>query len=305
MGTPEFSLSTLDALCEAGYIVDTIITQPDKPKNRGQKMSHPPVYDYAVEHGIRVFQPVTLKKDDFEEILTSSNPDIIIVTAYGKILPEYVLNYPKFGCINVHASLLPKYRGAAPIQWSIINGEKKTGITIMYMEKGLDTGDMILKKEVDITDTDTYETLHDKLAIVGKGAIKEALKLIIDGNVNAEKQNDEFSTYASMIDKNTAKIDWYKSSFEINNLIRGLNPFPKATTMYNGKIMKIIEAEATDECPKKQPGQIEKITKDEIKVACGNNTMLKLITIQMEGKKVMSVKDYLVGNTLDNSVTLG
>ena len=305
MGTPEFSISTLEALKDGGYNVETIITQPDKPKNRGQKMTHPPVYDYAVENNIKVFQPENLKKENFEEILINSNPDIIIVTAYGKILPEYILNYPKYGCINVHASLLPKYRGAAPIQWSIINGENKTGITIMYMEKGLDTGDMILKKEVDILSCDTYETLHNKLAFEGKSAIIDALKLIELGNVNAQKQDDACSSYAHMITKETAKIDWTKSNDEIYNLVRGLYPFPKAMTFYNGKILKIIKTEQclekTDECA----GKIIKTDKDSIFVSCGNKTVIKIKQIQLEGKKSMSVKDFLVGNEIQTGIVLG
>jgi len=305
MGTPEFSLSTLDALKEAGYSVDAIITQPDKPKNRGQKMSHPPVYDYAVENNINVYQPENLKKENFENILTDVDPDIIIVTAYGKILPEYVLNYPKYGCINVHASLLPKYRGAAPIQWSIINGEKVTGVTIMYMEKGLDTGDMILKEEVEITPVDTYETLHDKLALVGKKAIKDALVLIENGKVTAQKQDDALSNYAHMIDKNTARIDWSKTANDINNLVRGLNPFPKAMTTYNGKLLKITETEVLDLKSSCECGIVFEVEKDAICVSCGNATSLRLKTIQLEGKKMMKVKDFLVGNKIDIGTKLG
>ena len=305
MGTPEFSISTLEALKDSGYDVETIITQPDKPKNRGQKMSHPPVYDYAVENNIKVFQPVSLKKENFEDILINANPDIIIVTAYGKILPEYILNYPKYGCINVHASLLPKYRGAAPIQWSIIDGETKTGVTIMYMEKGLDTGDMILKKEVDILSDDTYETLHDKLAIAGKSAIIDALKLIENGNVNAQKQDDSLSSYAHMITKETAKIDWNKSAHEINNLVRGLYPFPKAMTIYLGKLLKVIKTEICDETTDKNAGTIIKTDKESIFVSCGNNTVIKIKNIQIEGKKAMAVKDFLVGNEIQTGIILG
>ena len=305
MGTPEFSISTLEALKESGYDVDTIITQPDKPKNRGQKMSHPPVYEYAVNNNIKVYQPINLKKENFENILNDCDPDIIIVTAYGKILPEYILNYPKYGCINVHASLLPKYRGAAPIQWSIINGESVTGVTIMYMEKGLDTGDMILKEQVEISSDDNYETLHDKLALAGKKAIIDALILIENNNVKAEKQDDSLSNYAHMIDKNIARIDWSKTANDINNLVRGLNPFPKAMTTYNGKLLKIIETEVCDLLSKKEFGTVFDVSKDAIFVSCGDCTVLKLKTIQIEGKKMMEVKDFLVGNKVEIGTKLG
>lgn len=296
MGTPEFAISTLEALSEAGYSVDTVITQPDKPKNRGHKMTHPPVYDYAEKNNIKIYQPENLKRESFEEILKNVDPDIIIVTAYGKILPEYVLNYPKYGCINVHASLLPKYRGAAPIQRCIIDGETKTGITIMYMEKGLDTGDMILKEECEITDTDTYETLHDKLAKIGKVAVKKAMALIENGEVNAEKQDDSLSCYAHTIEKSTALIDWNKQAKDVYNLIRGLNPFPKAYTFYNGKMMKITAANVCDFTTDRPCGEIIKTEKDSIYVSCGSSSVLCLKEVQAEGRKLMSVRDFLAGN---------
>ena len=183
MGTPDFAVVSMKYLIENGYNVTSVVTQPDKPKGRGHKMTHPPVYDYAAENNINIYQPENLKKENFEEILNSEDPDLIVVVAYGKILPEYVLNYPKYGCINVHGSLLPKYRGAAPMQWSIIDGEKETGITTMYMEKGLDTGDMILKEIVPILDDDNFETLHDKMAESGGKVLIDTVKLIEIGNV--------------------------------------------------------------------------------------------------------------------------
>lgn len=305
MGTPEFAISTMEALFEDGYDIDCVVTQPDKPKNRGHKMTHPPVYDFAEKRGIKIYQPATLKKDDFEEILNAQNPDIIIVTAYGKILPEYVLKFPEYGCINVHASLLPKYRGAAPIQRSIIDGETKTGITIMYMEKGLDTGDMILKEECDITSGDTYETLHDKLALLGKKAVKEAMKQIEKGNVSAEKQDDAKSSYAHTIDKTTALIDWNKTSNDVYNLIRGLYPVPKAFTHYNSKIMKITKAEVANLTSDSKCGQIVKTDKDAFYVACKGGTVLKVTKIQPEGKKEMNVRDYFAGNKILQGDVLG
>lgn len=305
MGTPEFANYSLDALVEEGYDVCAVVTQPDKPRGRGHAMSHPDVYLRAEEYNIPVFQPENLKRETFEDILTSVNPDIIVVTAYGKILPEYVLNFPKYGCINVHGSLLPAYRGAAPMQWAIINGETKTGITIMYMEKGLDTGDMIIKEEVDITSKDTYETLHDKMAIASKPTLIKAIKLISEGKAEREKQDDSLSSYSPMIDKNTALIDWSKKATEISNLVRGLNPFPKAYTISDGKGLKILEGYATDKNYQSKPGEIVEVNKKSFVVCCGDNTFLEVLSIQPEGKRVMSVEDYLKGNKIEKNTLLG
>ena len=305
MGTPEFANYSLDALIEEGYNVCAVVTQPDKPRGRGHNMAHPDVYLRAEEYNIPIYQPQNLKRETFEGILNETNPDIIVVTAYGKILPEYVLNYPKFGCINVHGSLLPQYRGAAPMQWAIINGETKTGITIMYMEKGLDTGDMIIKEEVEITPTDTYETIHDKMALVSKPTLIKAMKLIETGNATREKQDDALSSYSPMIDKNTARIDWSKTAKSISNLIRGLNPFPKAFTILNEKGLKILEGYETDGNFSGNIGEIVKVNKDSFVVCCGENTYLKVISIQPEGKRVMSVEDYLKGNNLEINTLLG
>ncbi|MBE7037307.1 MAG: methionyl-tRNA formyltransferase [Ruminococcaceae bacterium] len=304
MGTPDFSVYSLKLMVEEGYDVTSVVTQPDKKKGRGHKMAHPPVFDYAFEKKIEIYQPENLKKENFEEILIKENPDIIVVAAYGKILPEYVLNYPKYGCINVHASLLPKYRGAAPIQRCIIDGEEKTGVTIMYMEKGLDTGDMILKKEVEITRDDNYETLHDKLANIGTIALKEALMLIESGNFTREKQNDELSNYAPMIDKETAKIYWDKSAEDIFNLVRGLYPYPKSYTTYDGKLFKICKANVTDRKSNGKIGEITNVYKDSFDVACSDFN-LNITKIQTEGKKEMDVSDYLKGNTIEKGKILG
>ncbi len=301
MGTPDFAVVSMKCLIESGYDVTSVVTQPDKPKGRGHKMTHPPVYDYAAEKNITVYQPENLKNENFEEILNSENPDLIVVVAYGKILPEYVLNFPKYGCINVHGSLLPKYRGAAPMQWSIIDGEKETGITTMYMEKGLDTGDMILKEVVPIYDEDNFETLHDKMAEAGGKVLVDTVKLIESGNVPREKQDDSLSSYAVMIDKNVAKIDWTKDATAIHNLIRGLSPFPKAFSFYMEKQVKIPASKVGDTTSEQVCGKIIDVSADGIKVACGNNTSLIITEIQFEGKKSMKVSEYLKGN----SVSLG
>lgn len=304
MGTPDFAVASLDALKSSGYDIISVVTQPDKKKGRGHKMAHPPVYEYAKENDIKIFQPENLKKENFEDILNSQNPELIVVAAYGKILPEYVLNYPKYGCINVHASLLPKYRGAAPIQRCIIDGEKKTGITIMHMEKGLDTGDMILSKEVEITDCDNYETLHSKLAEAGKGVLTEAIKQIENGTAKRIKQDSEKSCYASMIDKETAKIDFSKTAREIFNLTRGLYPIPKAYTSYDGKMMKICLTKPTYEKKIGENGEIVRVCKNSFFVSC-SDCLLEVLKIQTEGKKEMSVADFLKGNTIEKGKILG
>lgn len=298
MGTPDFAVVSLKSLIENGYNVTSVITQPDKPKGRGHKMTHPPVYDYAFEKGINIYQPENMKKENFEDILNSENPDLIVVVAYGKILPEYVLNFPKYGCINVHGSLLPKYRGAAPMQWSIIDGEKETGITTMYMEKGLDTGDMILKEVVPILDDDNFEMLHDKMAEVGGKVLVDTIELIKSGNTPREKQDDSLSTYAVMIDKTVARIDWTKDAISIHNLIRGLSPFPKAISYYMEKQVKIPASKVGDNTNEQVCGKIIDVLPDGIKVACGNNTSLIITEIQFEGKKSMKVSEYLKGNSI-------
>ncbi len=304
MGTPDFAVESLKALTEYGYDVISVVTQPDKKKGRGHKTAHPPVYEYAYENGIKIFQPENLKRENFEDILKDENPQLIVVAAYGKILPEYVLGFPKYGCINVHASLLPKYRGAAPIQRCIIDGEKVSGVTIMRMEKGLDTGDMILSEKVDITEDDNYETLHDKLAEAGKKALINAVLQIENGTAKYTKQDDSKSSYASMIDKETAKIDFSKSALSIFNLARGLYPYPKAQTLYDGRLMKICRCKAYGDKNGGADGEITDVCKKSFFVSCGDGT-LEVISIQTEGKREMTVEDYLKGNTIEKGKILG
>ena len=304
MGTPDFAIPSLEALYDAGHNVCCVITQPDKPKGRGHKMAHPPVYECAESHGTPVYQPENLKKENFEHILTQHNPDLIAVVAYGKILPEYVLEFPKYGCINVHGSLLPKYRGAAPMQWCLINGEKKTGITTMYMAKGLDTGDMLLKAEVDITDDDNYETIHDKLNVLGAKLLVETVAALESGTAVRTPQDDALSCYSPMIDKNTARIDWSKPAEDIKNLVRGLYPFPRAYTTLEGKQLKI---EKTAVCPKGSdaaPGSVTDVSKTSFTVACGEGTALVVTQVQLEGKKSMDVQSFLLGNSIEKGTVL-
>ena len=305
MGTPDFAVYSLEALISAGHEIVSVVTMPDKPKGRGHKMMHTPVYEAAEKHGIPVITPDNLKKENFEQHLTTISPEVIVVVAYGKILPEYVLEFPEYGCINVHGSLLPKYRGAAPIQRSIIDGETVTGITTMYMEKGLDTGDMLLKSEVEITPEDNYETLHDKLAAVGAQLIVETLSGLKSGQCIPEKQDDSKSCYAHMITKETAFINWMMNASDIHNLIRGLYPVPKAFTLYEGKNLKIGLSKVSSKNCDCIPGTIFEIGKTSLLVSCGHGTSLEIFMIQPEGKKMMSVEDYLKGNVIERMTVLG
>ncbi len=304
MGTPDFSVPCLEGLIESGHEVALVVTQADKPKGRGQKLMPPPVKECALTHHIPVFQPEKMKDDSSFETLKAVGADVFIVVAYGKILPARVLSLPKYGCINVHASLLPKYRGAAPIQWSIINGETKTGVTTMQMDVGLDTGDMLLKEEIEITAEDTGETLHDKLSLAGKNVLLKTLNTLENGCLKPEKQKDEDSCYAPMINKATAKIDFNKSAEEICCLIRGMNSYPYAHTLYEGKLMKIAKATPEkDENLTGKPGEILSVKDKYFIVKCGYGS-LKINEIQMEGKRKMSVEDYIKGNTLTVGIVL-
>lgn len=304
MGTPDFAVPCLDMLVKEGHEVCLVVTQPDKPKGRGKKMLFPPVKEKAIEYGIEVFQPVKVKEEEAVEKLRSYNADIIVVVAFGQILPESILNMPKYGCINVHGSLLPKYRGAAPIQWSVINGDTKTGVTTMYMEKGLDTGDMLLKAEFDITSEDTYGTVHDKMCVMGADVLKETLVKIENGTIVREKQDDALSNYAPMISKETGHIDWNKTSFEIINLIRGLDPVPTAWTVYNDEVLKIWKAvkfecdNSTAKC-----GEIADITKKGFVVKTGDGFVL-VTEIQARGGKRMATDAYMRGHAVEKGIVL-
>lgn len=297
MGTPDFAVPCLEALIKGGYEVVGAVTQPDKPKGRGHKMLPTPVKECALRHGIEVFQPATLKDGVFPEELNRLSPDIIAVVAYGKILPKYILDFPKLGCINVHASLLPRYRGAAPIQRVIINGEKTTGVTTMYMAEGLDTGDMILKSETDIGDTETAGELHDRLSVMGAELLAETIARIEAGNAPREKQRDELSCYAPMMTKETGHIDWTKNAEEILNLIRGTNPWPMSYAEYLGEMMKIISAKAGD-MKDGAAGEILSADKSGIVVACGGGQTVIIEELQMKGGKRMTAASYLNGNEI-------
>lgn len=295
MGTPDFAVGPLKALIEAGHEVCAVVTQPDRQKGRGKEMAPSPVKECATEYGLPVLTPVKIKEAEAIEELKKYPADIFVVAAFGQILSEEILNMPKYGCVNIHASLLPKYRGAAPIQWSIIDGEKETGVTIMQMDKGLDTGDILFQKKVPITEEETGETLFDKLAEAGAQLIVEALEKIEKREVNPVKQDNNNSCYAKMLSKSIGKIDWNKSAVEIERLVRGLNSWPSAYTEYKGKQLKIWKAEVLPHI-EGNPGTIAKVTKDAV-IVCTKEGALSLLEIQLEGKKRMSTKEFLLGRT--------
>ncbi len=301
MGTPEFAVGPLKAIYEAGHEVLAVVTQPDKAKGRGKEMQACEVKEYAVSKNIPVFQPAKIKNPEAVETLKKYNADIYIVAAFGQILSREILEIPRYGCLNIHASLLPKYRGAAPIQWSIIEGERETGVTIMQMDVGLDTGDMLLKKAVSIDAQETGQTLHDKLSVIGSELILEALCRIQEGTISREKQEDSKSSYASMLTKEMGCIQWNKRAAEIERLIRGLNPWPSAYTYFQGKSLKIWEARIieTENRPEMTaPGTIIEVGRDSLQVATGEG-ILVLEAVQLEGKKKMSVHDFLLGNKVE------
>jgi methionyl-tRNA formyltransferase len=268
-------------------------------------MALPPVKEYAIEHGIDVLQPQKVKTAEFADIIGNINPDLLVTAAYGKILPKSVLDIPKYGCINVHGSLLPKYRGAAPIQWSIIDGEKVTGITTMFTDVGMDTGDMLLKGEIEITEDMTAGELHDKLSLLGAEVLKETLVKLKAGVLERTPQSDSEATYASMMTKDTGLIDWTKSAKEIQNLVRGTNPWPGAYTYYNGEKMKIwVTMVVSDKRHEIRPGTICEVGKNGIIVACGTGK-LNVYEVQFESCRKMCVEDYICGHKMDEGEILG
>ena len=262
MGTPDFAVGPLEAMVEAGYEITAVVTQPDKPKGRSDKLIPSPVKECALRYGIPVLTPKKIKAPEAVEELKKYEADLFVVAAFGQILSEEILTMPRLGCINIHASLLPKYRGAAPIQWSIIDGEKETGITIMQMDKGLDTGDILFQKVVPILDTDTGESLFDKLAEVGARFLVEVLPDIEAGNIHPIKQDEEKSTYAKMLSKAIGEIDWSKAADTIEHLVRGLNSWPSAYTRLNGKQLKLWQSHVVLGIDK-EPGTVCEVTKDE------------------------------------------
>lgn len=306
MGTPDFSVPCLKAIIEAGHNVSAVFTQPDKPKNRGHKLQMTPVKEFSLEKGIEVFQPLSLRKGEDGEkslqILQGLNPDCIVVVAYGQILPKSILDIPKYGCINVHASLLPRYRGAAPIQRCIMEGEKVTGVTTMYMAEGLDTGDMILKEELPIPDDMTASILHDRLSEMGARLIAETLRQLAAGNALRTPQTDDNTCYAAMIKKEDCFIDFSKPTEKVYNQIRGLSDSPCAFTFLEGKRLKVYFSEIIDEETKAPFGTVVK--GDGLRVSCGGK-ILRLTEIQPEGGKRMKDSDFLRGRRVNEGTVLG
>ncbi len=299
MGTPDFAEASLNALIADGRNVVGVVTNPDKPKGRGHKMMKPPVKEAAEKAGIPVWQPVTLKNGELKEVLDILKPDVICVVAYGRILPDYVLKYPEYGCVNVHGSLLPAYRGAAPIQRSVINGEEYTGITTMLMNEGLDTGDMLLTQKVKIGNDETSEELFDRLAPIGGDLLLRTLDGLKDGTVTPVKQDDTLSTYAPMIKKEEGLVDWSSDGKTIHNLVRGMNSWPMAYTFYKGEAVKIISVTPCSKQTSELPGTILGLEKNMgLRVACGGGTVL-VREVQFPGSRRMNIEDYMRGHEIN------
>ncbi len=300
MGTPDFAVASLDRLINDGHNISAVFTKVDMPRGRKMIMTPPEVKVFAESKGLTVYQPATLRDEAVVDIIKSLNPDVIVVVAYGKLLPREVLEIPPLGCINLHGSLLPKYRGAAPIQWTVLNGDKVGGATTMYMNEGLDTGDMILKYETEVGENETSGELFDRLALEGADLLSKTLNLIEEGKASRIPQNDEDATYASMLDKSMCFIDWTKSSQEIHNLVRGLNPWPVALTTLDGKRIKIISTRKSTLSG--EAGQV--VSTNPLTVACGEGAV-EILTLQPEGKKPMDCKSFLMGHKLDSTNYFG
>ncbi len=297
MGTPDFAVAPLEAILKAGHEVTAVVTQPDRQKGRGREVQYSPVKEGALSYGIPVLQPLKIKEEDAVEELRKYPADIFVVAAFGQLLSEEILNMPRLGCINIHASLLPAYRGAAPIQWCVINGEEKTGVTIMQMAKGMDTGDILLQKEVVLDEKETGGSLFDRLMETGAELIVEVLPKIEAGELTPVVQKEELATYAGKITKDMGNIDFAKSAVTIERLIRGLNPWPSAFTHYKGKILKIWEADVVSECANAEnpvPGTVIAMDKESFTLATGEGA-LRIRSLQPEGKKRMSCAEFMRG----------
>lgn len=302
MGTPEFACPTLGTLIERGEQVVAVVTQPDRPKGRGQQTLPPPVKLLAEQHGIPVFQPVKVRHPDAIEEIRSLEPDLIVVVAFGQILPKALLEIPKYGCINVHASLLPRYRGAAPLNWCIINGESETGVTTMMMDVGLDTGDMLLKKSTPIDPDEDTRSLHDRMSQVGAELLAETLDQLAAGGLVPEKQDDALTCYAPMLKKEDGQIDWSKDAAGIKNLVRGMTPWPGAFSYLEEKLLKVYRVDSASGSG--HPGEVLSAGRDGIEVACGEGSII-IHELQLEGKKRLPAAEFLAGCKLEPGAALG
>lgn len=304
MGTPDFSTGALEALLEAGHDIIAVVTQPDKPKGRSGQMQFPPVKECALKHGLTVLQPKKVKTPEWVERLRALQADIFVVAAFGQILSKEILDMPRYGCVNIHASLLPKYRGAAPINWAIINGDEETGVTIMQMNEGVDTGDMLTRKVVPIAPKETAETLFDKLAKAGAELIVETLPKLEAGELTPVAQDESQATHVKMMGKSLGRIDWNKDAAVIERLVRGLNSWPSAYTYFQGKSVKIWDCDVVENKEKEAAGTIIAVTKDYFDVAAGKDA-LRIRELQLEGKKRMDTRTFLLGNQWKAGMQLG
>ena len=310
MGTPEIAATVLKSVLASRHEVVAVVTQPDKPKGRGHEMAFPPVKEVALEAGIPVLQPQRAKDEAFIEELRTINPDIILVAAYGKLLPAAILDMPKFGCINVHASLLPKYRGASPIQWAVLNGDEKSGVTIMHMAETMDTGDIIITEEVVLAEDETAGSLHDKLAAIGGPLLITAMDALETGRAPRIRQNEEEATHVKMLDKTMGNLDFSKPALQLERWIRGLNPWPTAYTKLNGKMCKLWKAEVipAEELGKEtrgtEPGTVIATAKDSFDVFTGDGA-LRVKELQIEGRRKMTAEEFLRGFSLETGTVLG
>ncbi len=303
MGTPDFAVGALESIIEAGHEVVLVVTQPDKPQGRGKAEKFTPVKECALKHNIPVFQPQRIKTPESVAYLREFGADIFVVAAFGQIVSQEILDMPRYGCVNIHASLLPRYRGAAPIQWVILNKEKETGVTIMQMDAGIDTGDMLMQRSFAIGAKDTGETVHDKLSALGAEMIVDALREIEEGTLTPVKQNSEESCYAPMLTKELGCINWKKDADTIEHYVRGLYPWPGTYTMLEGKKVKLFAVETVGDSYESAPGEIVAVEKDSLLVATGDGC-IRILELQLEGKKRMRVKDFLLGYRITPGMVL-
>lgn len=305
MGTPDFAVGTLEALIGAGHEITLVVSQPDKPKGRGHELIPTPVKAVALAHGLPVYQPARLRGEQTEEKLRSTEADVIVVAAFGQLIPKSILEMKQYGCVNVHGSLLPKYRGAAPIQWAVIDGEAESGITIMQMDEGLDTGDMLLKAAVPLEPKETGGSLFEKLSALGASLCVEALTKLEEGSLTLQKQGDSPTAYAKQLTKEMGELDWTRPAAELERLIRGLNPWPSAYTRLTGKLLKIWDGDVCEEEQTQRAcGEIVRVSKDAIYVACGQG-VLKINELQLQGKKRMDTAAFLRGYDIKEGMFLG